>query len=247
MTRAAGLLALIALALAPVVGAQDAPKPSVPPASAPPASAPPKDDLTNPITGSKPRKEAPKQEAPKQEAPKQEAPKQEAPKAEGKEGALEGTKTVTAGGLTFSVPMSWVAETPAKSMFTPVAQFRIPKGETGAPEDANVKVFTGIRGGVGPNIERWKGQIQNPDKPAQEKDLKVDGMDAHVLYTGKGTFSAGAMMGGGAGPANGYMIAGAIVVTTEGDVQFKATGPAAILDAQRPAWEAMVASIKKAK
>lgn len=234
MTRAstaAGLLALLALVAAPVVAAQDAPKPSTPPAQ---------EDLTNPVTGSKPRKDTP---APQQEAPKAETP---AAKAEDKNAAKEAAKSITAGGLTFSVPASWVVEEPTKSMFTPVAQFRIPAGNTGASEDASVKLFTGIRGGVGPNIARWKDQIKNPDKEAQEKDLKVDGMDVHVLYTGKGSFNAGPMMGGGGGAKDNYMIAGAIVVAPEGDVQFKATGPAAILEAQRPAWEAMVASIKKA-
>lgn len=241
----------VALSLASLAAArQDPPKP---PASSPPASspsAPKQEDLTNPITGSKPR--APKEaEAPaaKPEQPTPEQPKADAPgeNKEGKQGDAPKTQTITAGGLKFEVPASWVVETPTKSMFTPVAQFKLPAGKTGATEDANVKVFTGIKGGVGPNVERWKAQIQNPDKPAEEKDLKVNGLDVHVVHTGKGGFNAGLGMQGGGSIRQDYMILGAIVVTDEGDIQFKATGPAAILEPEKAAWEAMVKSIRLAQ
>ncbi len=253
-------LVLAAVGTALTVGAgvtaarQDAPKPPAqPPAQTPDRlPAPPKpaaqDDLTNPITGSRPREKTEKPSTKPEPAPARAAGADEKNGAKADEaGAAKQTQTITAGGLTFEVPASWVVETPTKSMFTPAAQFRLPAGTSGAGEDANVKVFTGIKGGVGPNIERWKAQIQNPDKPAQQKDLKVNGMDVHVLHTGTGGFNAGLGMQGGGSVKQGYMILGAIVVTDEGDVQFKATGPAAILDAEKPAWEAMVKSIRAAE
>lgn len=221
---------------------------SAPPAATPPAKsdAPkPQDDLTNPITGSKPR---PKPEAPAAASPA--ATPDAAKPAEDKKDAKAGDaalQTISAGGLMFDIPKDWVVETPAKSMFTPVSQFRIPAGKSGATEDATVKVFTGIRGGVEPNIERWKSQIGSPDKAAEEKDIKVGDLPVHMVYTGKGTFSAGAMMGGSGEAKKSYMIAGAIVVLSDGDVQFKATGPGAVIDANKPAWEAMVKSIRLAK
>lgn len=244
-------LVLLAVGSALAIGAsavarQDAPKP---PAQTPPKP-PAQEDLTNPITGSKPREKSEKPAAkPEQPASPATPAADKGSKNEGKadDAAPKQTQTITAGGLMFEVPSTWIVETPTKSMFTPAAQFKLPAGKTGATEDANVKVFTGIKGGVGPNIERWKAQIQNPDKPAEEKDLKVNGMDVHVLHTGKGGFNAGMGMQGGGSVKQDYMILGAIAVTDEGDVQFKATGPAAILEAEKPAWEAMVKSIRAAK
>ncbi|MFM9956528.1 MAG: hypothetical protein ACKVZJ_00490 [Phycisphaerales bacterium] len=244
---------LIAVGFAVAVGAgvsaggQDAPKP---PASNPPASTPPKqEDLTNPITGSKPRPTGGGEEKPAQAKPgaDEKAAKPDEKKSDDKGEEAPKTQTITAGGLTFDVPAGWVVETPTKSMFTPVAQFKLPAGKSGAAEDANMKVFTGIRGGVGPNVERWKAQITNPDKPAEEKDVKVNGLDVHVVYTGKGGFNAGMGMQGGGSVKQDYMILGAIVVTDDGDIQFKATGPAAILETEKPAWEALVKSIRVAK
>jgi hypothetical protein len=232
-----------------IAAARQATPPAPGPSATPPAKfdapkpAPKQDDLTNPITGSKPRPPAPAPAAtPAPEPAKPAGEPVKDPKA-----ADAATQTITAGGLTFDIPKEWVVETPAKSMFTPVAQFRIPAGKSGATEDATVKVFTGIRGGVGPNIERWKAQIGSQDKPSEEKDVKVGNLPVHVLYTGKGTFSAGAMMGGAGEAKKNYMIAGAIVVLDDGDVQFKATGPGVLIDAQKPAWEAMIKSMRVAK
>lgn len=248
------LAAGVALSLLCVVAPAQSTPPASPPAS-PPAKpdAPKQDDLTNPITGSKPRPAADKPAPQPAETPAATKPEPvkpgagEADKAEkDKKDGETSTQTVTAGGLSFEIPKAWVVETPAKSMFTPVAQFRIPAGKAGV-EDAVVKVFTGIRGGVGPNIERWKSQIGKPDKPAEEKDVKIGNLPVHVLYTGKGTFSAGAMMGGANEPQKDYMIAGAIVVLAEGDVQFKATGPGSVIEPNKPAWEAMVKSLREAK
>jgi hypothetical protein len=237
-----------------IAAARQATPPAPAPGATPPAKsdapkpAPKQDDLTNPITGSKPRPPARPENAPDPTpAAAPEPAKPAGEPAKDPKAADAATQTITAGGLTFDIPKEWVVETPAKSMFTPVAQFRIPAGKTGATEDATVKVFTGIRGGVGPNIERWKAQIGSQDKPSEEKDVKVGTLPVHVLYTGKGTFSAGAMMGGAGEAKKNYMIAGAIVVLDDGDVQFKATGPGVLIDAQKPAWEAMIKSMRVAK
>lgn len=214
-----------------------------PPASVPPASSPakPAEDLTNPITGSKPSK--PPAPTPATEAakpPASPAPVQQKP---AEVGAAK-VQAVTAAGLKFEVPSTWISETPTKSMFTPAAQFRIPAGDSGAAEDASVKIFTGIKGGVGPNISRWKAQITEHAAEPEEKDFEVSGMPVHTLFV-KGTFSAG-MMGAGGGPKKDYAVLGSIIVIESGDVQFKATGPAAILEKQKPAWETMMKSVRTA-
>lgn len=221
-------------------GKADAPKPTTPDGQ---------DDLTNPITGSKPRPQAPVPAPAPKPATTSEKPATDPTKAPAKavDGAEAKSQTITAGGLTFEIPAAWAVETPAKSMFTPVAQFRIPPGKSGATEDATVKVFTGIRGGVEPNIERWKSQIGKQDKDAELKEIKVGSLPVHVLYTGHGSFSAGAMMGGADEAKKDYMIAGAIVVLGDGDVQFKAVGPGVLLDAERPHWESMIKSLRVAQ
>jgi len=250
MTVRRSLCSLLALGLClalPLAAAQARQEPPTPTkADAPkPSPASPQDDLTNPITGSKPRPQAPAPPGAPKPAATPEKPAPDTTKAP--DGAKAKLQTIAAGGLSFEIPGAWVVETPAKSMFTPVAQFRIPAGKSGATEDATVKVFTGIRGGVGPNIERWKSQIGDQNKDAELKEIKVGTLPVHVLYTGHGTFSAGAMMGGAGDAKKDYMIAGAIVVLGDGDVQFKATGPGVLLESQRPEWEAMVKSLRVAQ
>lgn len=202
----------------------------------------PKDDMTNPITGSKPKAAAPGE---KKEG---ETPAAQAPGGGGAEGDKAKAKpaVVVAGGISFEVPTGWVAETPTKSMFTPAAQFKIPAGEAKGADDASVKVFTGIKGGVGPNIERWKGQFSEPG-PSEEKDLTSNGVKVHTVVI-KGTFGGGMMGGGGgAGSKKDYMMLGAIATPDDGDVQIKIVGPAAVLDKQREAFDKLVKSIKPAK
>lgn len=201
----------------------------------PPKKDPPKpdDDLTNPITGSKPAAKAP----PADKAA--EAPAKPDDKAPPK------PVIVTAGAITFEAPPAWPVETPTKSMFTPAAQFTLPAADPKAAENAQLKVFTGIKGGVGPNLERWKGQVSSPVAPAKEKTLTVNGIKVHTLSI-TGTFSAG-MMGQPAEPKTNWTILGAIAELDSGDVQFKAVGPAEVLEHHSKAWDAMLHSIKPAK
>lgn len=246
-------LTLGALTLPAIARQGSEPKPAPAPTPAPaPAAQPPKpasnDDMTNPITGSKPvKKEAP---APKVDAPATPAAapaKTDAAKpADGKAPIdTKDWKTFTAEGITFQAPPSWEVETPTKSMFTPAAQFKLPAADAGK-DGAVLKVFTGIRGGVGPNIARWVAQIKDPIAEPKQTDLEVGGVKVTQVEV-TGTFSAG-MMGQQAGaPQKDTMLLGAIAEVESGDVQFKAVGPKDVLVKHRAEWDAMLKTIKLVK
>ena len=67
-----------------------------------------------------------------------------------------------AGGLLFTAPDGWQKVATASSMR--VAQYSLPRAD-GDAEDAELVLyyFGGGGGGVDANIERWLGQVQQPD------------------------------------------------------------------------------------
>src|SRR5438094_7421806 len=76
--------------------------------------------------------------------------------------ALGTFQTAPAAGLTFTAPAAWHARPAASAMR--VAEFVVPKA-AGDPEDAELIVyFFGITvGSVDSNVDRWIGQMQQPD------------------------------------------------------------------------------------
>ncbi len=154
--------------------------------------------------------------------------------------------------LAWTDPPGWQRVPPASAMRR--AQFRIPAvgGDTG---DAELAVFTfgqGQGGDIEANLQRWYGQVAQPD-----------GRPTSAVATRR-TFSAGALevtlteapgrIGGGGGPMampgapaaptfeHGRLLA-AIVQTPQGPWFFKLTGGDATVTAARPAFEAMLRSM----
>ena len=78
-----------------------------------------------------------------------------------------------AAGLTFTAPSAWKSRPPASSMR--VAEFVVPK-TGGDPEDAEAIVyfFGGSGGTVEANIDRWIGQMQQPDGSASKDKARRD-------------------------------------------------------------------------
>ena len=76
--------------------------------------------------------------------------------------ALSIVTGAAAASLKFDVPAGWVSKTPSSSMR--VAEFTLPKVASDA-EDATVTVyyFGGQGGSVQANIDRWIGQMAQPD------------------------------------------------------------------------------------
>src|SRR5437588_1989947 len=135
-----------------------------------------------------------------------------------------------AGELHLKAPAGWVTETPSSSMR--VGQYKLPKAE-GDKEDASLVVYYfGATQGGSPqaNIDRWIGQIQQPDggdSKAKAKTetmtvngLKVTTVDVTGLYTaemapGSKTFHNDA----------NWRLRAAVIETPKGNYFVKLVGP----------------------
>jgi hypothetical protein len=78
----------------------------------------------------------------------------------------------------YETPDTWVESPPASSMR--VAEFRLPR-VPGDPEDAELIVFYfgGSGGSVEANLERWIGQIEQPDGRSSFEVASTTGFDVN--------------------------------------------------------------------
>lgn len=134
------------------------------------------------------------------------------------------------GELKFKVPDAWVTEKPSSSMR--VGQYKLPKAE-GDKEDALLVLyfFGATQGGTAQaNIDRWIGQMQQPDgsdskSKAKTENLTVNGLkvstvDVTGIYTaemapGSQTFHNDA----------NYRLRAAVIETPKGNYFVKLAGP----------------------
>lgn len=171
------------------------------------------------------------------------------PPIEGMTPSPEGAKSPTViAGVAYTVPAEWVDAGPAGMR---AAQFQLPP-QGGDMAAAEVTVFyfgASNGGGVEANIDRWIGQMSQPDgsssaKAAHREDLEVDGMPVHIVSV-DGTYNAGSMGGNSSGPREGYRMVGAIVEGPQGSVFFKLTGPKETAIAMEAGLRELVKSFKK--
>jgi hypothetical protein len=86
-----------------------------------------------------------------------------------------------AGELHFKAPEVWVTEKPSSSMR--VGQYKLPKAE-GDKEDASLVLyyFGSTQGGTAQaNIDRWIGQMQQPDGSDSKSKAKTDSLTINGL------------------------------------------------------------------
>lgn len=135
----------------------------------------------------------------------------------------------------FERPAGWQWIVPSSTMRK--AQLNVP-GVSGDPAEVTFFHFgKGQGGGVKANVDRWFGQFQNSEVSQNEETI---GQVRVVFVTARGTFLSG-MPGGQLTPKQGYGLRGAILEDgVEGDVFVKMTGPAELLDAATPVFDAMV-------
>jgi hypothetical protein len=138
----------------------------------------------------------------------------------------------SAAGLKWTPPAGWKAESGARPMR--VATYIV--------ESAECAVYffgEGQGGGIQANLDRWKGQFQNPTDSKTGKrtihGLPVTTIDVTGDYAG---------MGGGAAKS-GYRLLGAIVEGPGGNIFFKFTGPAKTIAANQPKFELLLNSVSK--
>jgi hypothetical protein len=152
------------------------------------------------------------------------------------------------GSLAFTAPPDWKTRPAASSMR--VAEFVIPRTE-GDAEDAELIVYyfgTGA-GTVEANIDRWIGQIQQPDGSSTKDKAKrttqtINGL-AVTLVDASGTYVA-EMRPGGTDHFNkpGFRLRAAVVETPRGPYYVKMTGPVKTMGASDAAFTAFLGSLR---
>ena len=151
------------------------------------------------------------------------------------------------GPIKAKVPAEWSEQTPSSSMRK--AQYALPK-VAGDGEDAELAVFyfgPGQGGSVEANIERWIGQISQPDGSSSKGKAKtnkkeIGGMPV-TLVDVSGTYSAGMMSS--APPRQGYRMLAAVAETTEGPWFFKLTGPEKTIAKWSSSFDQLINSFKQ--
>lgn len=150
--------------------------------------------------------------------------------------------------LTFTAPAGWKTVATTSSMR--VAQFAVPRA-AGDSADAELVVyyFGGSGGTVDANIERWLGQMQQPDgKPssavAKRATRTINGLKVTLVDVG-GTYVA-EMMPGAAPRHNSpnFRLRAAVIETANGPYFIKLTGPSRTIAAAEKAFEQFLGSLK---
>ncbi len=149
-------------------------------------------------------------------------------------------------GITWAAPEGWVVQPPTNSMRR--AQYQVP-GPGGNGECVVFYFGPGQGGAPMENAQRWASQFaqpggKNPLEVMKTRMGEAGGVPVLFVET-TGTYAAGAMMGGPAEPKEGWALLGAVVEGADANWFFKFTGPAKTLEAQRAAFDAMIASVKR--
>jgi hypothetical protein len=153
-----------------------------------------------------------------------------------------------ASGLVFTAPDGWQKVAIASSMR--VAQYSLPRAD-GDAEDAELVLyyFGGGGGSVDANIERWLGQVQQPDgRPssafAKKEARTVNGLEVTLLDV-RGTYIA--EMAPGASERHNksnFRLRAGVVTTPQGPYYIKLTGPQNTVAKWDQSFERFVASLR---
>lgn len=147
--------------------------------------------------------------------------------------------------LRWTTPPGWLAEAPSNSMRK--AQYRV----TGDAGDAECIVFyfgPGQGGSALSNAQRWAEQFTLADGRPGKEGMQIENRtvgDIEVLVVAvSGNHQGGFRMQSPELPKPNQMLLGAVAKGPDANWFFKLTGPAATVEAQRPAFDALVASLK---
>lgn len=160
-----------------------------------------------------------------------------------------GGSAETSVGLTYTVPASWT-KTPSSSGMR-AAQFALPAAG-GEPAEMVLFFFGAGQGGdVQANLDRWIGQMKQPDGGDARSHAQVAtrtvGPYKLTILSVDGTYDPGAMMGGPAPtPKTGHRMWCSVVEGPGGPWFWKATGPKKTLDGEAANLDALVASFRPA-
>jgi hypothetical protein len=154
--------------------------------------------------------------------------------------ATAAVKKGTAGGYAWDVPARWT-EQPARSMR--VATYLVPAAAGAEAGECAVFLFAGGDGGsIDANVERWSKQFEGTPKP-ERAARTVRGIAVTTVKIAGAYLAPGGPMMQSQGKRPGYLLVGAIAQTSQGNLFFKLTGPAATVAAAQADWETLVASL----
>lgn len=154
---------------------------------------------------------------------------------------------MTAAGLSWSAPESWVAEAPELSMR--LAQYRLPSAKEGV-EDGLVTVFHFGAGGGGAtdaNLQRWANQFRQEDGSDPMSKAVTARFDSGPLTVStielSGRYTTSGMMGGGRNyDEPNWRLIGGILEGPGGPWFFKGVGPAEVVQAHRDGFVGLLRS-----
>ena len=146
--------------------------------------------------------------------------------------------------LRYDPPAEWIEEAAASPMR--VAQFRLPR-VPGDPEDGELVVFYfgGSGGTVEANLQRWIGQMEQPDgrssfEVASTTAFEANGLDVTLLDV-PGTYVAAVRPGAAERfEKPDFRLLAAVVATPAGPWFFKLTGPTRTIGRWDAAFEAFL-------
>jgi hypothetical protein len=122
-----------------------------------------------------------------------------------------------------------------------LATYRVP-GPAGASVGAELTV-TRAGGTTADNLERWVGQFDSAG-PDRRTERTVRGLHVSVLEVG-GTYEGGMTRADSETAHPGWALLGAVVETDGPFYFFKMVGPADAVRAARPAFDALLSSVRK--
>ena len=151
-------------------------------------------------------------------------------------------------GLAFDPPPAWHPRPAASAMR--VAEFVVPRAAGDAEDGEVIIYYFGANGGsVDANVDRWIGQMQQPDGSSSKdkarretrtvNGLKVSSVDVSGTYVAE-------MRPGSAERHNnpGFRLRAAVVETPRGPYYIKMTGPATTIAAADADFKALLASLR---
>jgi hypothetical protein len=152
------------------------------------------------------------------------------------------------GELRWDAPGGWTAERPASQMR--MAQYRVPAAAgDGEPGECVVFYFGPGQGGdASSNVARWASQFSAPKGGPAESRVTEQKVGERLVTRIEvaGTYQPTSMAFGGdqPPPRPGYMLLGAIVPGGDANWFFRCTGPEKTMQANRQAFDGLVASIR---
>ena len=159
------------------------------------------------------------------------------------------SKNQATGELRFKAPVEWTVEKPSSSMR--LAQYKLPKAE-GDSEDASLVLYffgTNQGGSVQSNLERWIGQIEQPDGSSSEAKAKTETLTINQLKVSTidltGTYVAETAPGSAVRHNNpNYRLRAAVIETPKGAHYVKLVGPAKTISRWEKAFDSYLQSFE---